>query len=75
MTLPESETVDHSRKRVEKTQNTDKHNTIKLEQPTQLERTIAIPQYHKGLNVKPHTSLRKLKQWIRKFDQNRVNYM
>ena len=34
MTLPESETVDHPRKREEKTQNTDIHNTIKLEQPT-----------------------------------------
>ena len=75
MTLQESKTVDHSRKREENTQNTDSHNTIKLEQPTQLERTIAIPQYNKGLNVKPHTSLRKTKQWIRKFDRNRVNYM
>ena len=30
MTLPETETVDHPRKREEKTQNTDSHNTIKL---------------------------------------------
>ena len=30
MNLPESETVDHPRKREEKTQNTDSHNTIKL---------------------------------------------
>ena len=30
MTLPESETVDHPRKREEKTPNTDSHNTIKL---------------------------------------------
>ena len=30
MTLPESETVDHPRKREENTQNTDNHNTIKL---------------------------------------------
>ena len=37
MTLPESVTVDHPRKREEKTQNTDSLNTIKLEQPTQLE--------------------------------------
>ena len=44
MTLPESETVDHPRKHEEETQNTDSHNTIKLEQPTQLERTINIPQ-------------------------------
>ena len=36
MTLPESETFDHTRKREEKTQNTDSHNTIKQEQPTQL---------------------------------------
>ena len=46
MTLPESETVDHPRKREEKTQNTDSHNTIKLEQSTQLERTITTPQYN-----------------------------
>ena len=38
MTLPESETVD--RKREEKTQNTDSHNTIILKQPTRLEKTI-----------------------------------
>ena len=30
MTLPESETVDHPRKREGKTQNTDNHSTIKL---------------------------------------------
>ena len=30
MTLPESETVDHPCKREENTQNTDRHNTIKL---------------------------------------------
>ena len=30
MTLPEAETVDHPRKREEKTQNTGSHNTIKL---------------------------------------------
>ena len=46
MTLPESETVDHPRKRKEKTQNTESHNTNKLEQPTQLERTITTPQYN-----------------------------
>ena len=46
MTLPESETVDHPRKRKEKTQNTDSHNTIKLEQPTQLERTMTTLQYN-----------------------------
>ena len=46
MALPESETVDHSRRREEKTQNTDSINTIKLEQPTQLERTIITPQYN-----------------------------
>ena len=34
MTLPELETVDHPRKRGEKTQNTDIQNIIKLEQPT-----------------------------------------
>ena len=39
-TLPESETVDHPRQREEKIQNTGSHNIIKLEQPTQLERTI-----------------------------------
>ena len=46
MNLPESETVDHPRKREEKTQNADSHmyNTIKLEQPTQLGRTITTPQ-------------------------------
>ena len=44
MTLLESETVDHPLKCEEKTQNTDSHNTIKLEQPTQLERTITTPQ-------------------------------
>ena len=44
MALPKSETVDHRRKREEKTQNTDSHNTIKLEQPTQLEKTITTPQ-------------------------------
>ena len=46
MTLPESETVDHPRKGEEKTQNTDSHNTIKLEQPTQQEKTITTPQYN-----------------------------
>ena len=40
MTLQKSETVDHPRKREKKTQNTDSHNTIKLELPTQLERTM-----------------------------------
>ena len=44
MTLPESETVD--RKCEEKTQNTDSHNTIKLKQPTRLEKTIATLQYN-----------------------------
>ena len=38
MTLPESEIIDHSWNREEKTQNTDSHNTIKLKQPTQLEK-------------------------------------
>ena len=66
MILPESETVDHPRKREEKTQNTDSHNTIKLEQLTQLERTINTPQYKEGVNTKHHTSLRKIKHWIRK---------
>ena len=46
MTLPESETVDNPRKREEKTQNTDINNTIKLKQPTYLERTITTPQYN-----------------------------
>ena len=46
VTLPESETVDHSRKREEKTQNTDRHNTVKLEQTTQLESTATTPQYN-----------------------------
>ena len=41
---PESETVDHPRKREEKTQNTDSHTTIKQEQPTELERTRTTPQ-------------------------------
>ena len=40
MTLQKSETVDHPRKREKKTQNTDSHNRIKLELPTQLERTM-----------------------------------
>ena len=40
-------TVDYPRKREEKTQNTGSHNTIKLEQPTQLERTITTPQKNK----------------------------
>ena len=44
MTLPESETVD--RKREEKTQNTDSHKTIKIEQPTRLEKTITTLQYN-----------------------------
>ena len=44
MTLPVSETIDHPRKSKENTQNTDSHNTIKLEQPTQLERTRTTPQ-------------------------------
>ena len=44
MTLPESETVDHPRQREEKTQNTESHNTIKLEQPTQLAKTITTLQ-------------------------------
>ena len=48
MTLPESETVDHHRKREEKTQNTDNHNTIKLKQPTQLKRTITTSKTVKG---------------------------
>ena len=43
MTLPESETF-NPHKREEKTQSTDSHNTIKLEQPTELERTITTPQ-------------------------------
>ena len=38
MTLPESETVDHPRKHEEKTAI-----TIKLVQPSQLERTITTP--------------------------------
>ena len=46
MTLPESGTVHHPRKRDEKTQNTDSHNTVKLEQPTQLEKAITTPQYN-----------------------------
>ena len=49
MTLPESETVHpetvhHLWKCEEKIQNTDCLNTIKLEQPTQLEKTITTPQ-------------------------------
>ena len=70
MTLTESETVDHPQKREEKTQNADSHNMIKLEQPNLLESTITTPQPNKGLNRKHHTSLRKIKQWIRKFDPN-----
>ena len=31
MTLPASEIADHPRKREEKTQNADSHNTIRLE--------------------------------------------
>ena len=34
MTLPESETVDHPRKRGEKIQKADSHNTIKLYRTT-----------------------------------------
>ena len=68
ITLPEFETVDYPRKREEKTQNTDSHNTFKLELPTQLERTITTSQENEGLNTKHHKSLRKIKQWIRKFD-------
>ena len=45
MTLPESETVDDTQQ-LEKTQNTDNHSTIKLKQPTQLERTIDTQQYN-----------------------------
>ena len=59
MTLSESETVDHPRKHEEKAQNTDSHNKIKLEQPTQLERTITTPRYNLGLVTKHHTCLRK----------------
>ena len=46
MILPESETVDHPQQLEEKTQNTDSHNTIKLEQLTQLERTITTAQFN-----------------------------
>ena len=70
MALPESETVDRPRKREEKTQNVDSHNTVKLQQPNQLESTIISPQNNNGLKTKHHTSLRKIKQWIRKFDPN-----
>ena len=73
MTLPESETVGHPRKREEKTQNADSHNTIKLEQPAQLGRTITTPHNNYGLNTKHHTSLRKIKQWIRMFDRIESN--
>ena len=66
MTLPESETVDHLRQ----TQT-----SIKLEYPTQLDRTITTLQYNQGLSTKHHTSLRKIKQLIRKFDPNRVHYI
>ena len=46
--IPQSENVDHPRDLEEKTDNTDSHNTVKLEQPTpflnktiaQLERTL-----------------------------------
>ena len=46
MPFPESETVNHPQKREEKTQSTDSNRTIKLEEPTQLERTITTPQYN-----------------------------
>ena len=46
MTLPESETVDRPWKGEEKTKKTDSHNTIKLEQQTQVEKTITTPQYN-----------------------------
>ena len=74
MTLPVSETIDHPRKSKENTQNTDSHNTIKLEQPTQLERTITTPQKIKDLaKKKKHKSLRKIKQWIRIFFLRKSN--
>ena len=44
MTLLESETVDHPWKSEEKTQNTESHNTIKLEQPNQVESTSTTSQ-------------------------------
>ena len=44
MTLPETEAVDHPRKREEKTQNADSNYTIKLEQSNQLASTITTPQ-------------------------------
>ena len=57
MTLPESETVDHHRKREKKTLNTDNHNTIKLKQPTQLERAITIPKKQlRAQHKTPHRS-------------------
>ena len=37
--------------------------------------SITTPQNNKGLITKHHTSLRKIKQWIRKFDQNRVHFI
>ena len=72
MAIPESETIDYPRKREEKTQNTCSHDTVKLEKPTQLERTITKPQNNEGLNTKHQW---KIKQWIRKFDPNRVHYI
>ena len=54
MTLPKLVTVDCPRKREEKTKNTDSHNTIKLEQPTQLE---AHHNTIKGPETKRHISL------------------
>ena len=74
ITLPESETVDYPRKREEKTQNTDSHNTIKLEQPTQLERTITTPQYNEVTQHKTPDTSEEIKQWTRKFDLTRVHY-
>ena len=55
MTLPESETIDCPWKREEK-QNTDSHDTNKLEQPTQLDKTITTPQKIRTQHKTPQKS-------------------
>ena len=44
MTLQELGTSDRPRKREEKTQRAESHNTIQLKQPNHLESTITTPQ-------------------------------
>ena len=50
--LTESENADHPWKSEEKTQNTDSHNLIELEQPIKLERQ----QTHHNKHKTPHRS-------------------